>query len=417
MSKVVFFGFPGHGHTNPTLGVVKELIRRGEEIIYFSAPEYQPQITRAGAVFRKYQFSLFQKNRLEKKLDPNTLNQVGKEAFYRMKLYFDIIENKRQDLKKLLAKMKPDYIIHDSCANWGKFLAKTLGIPAICSMTTFAYCERVLETHPEFVLRKILRTPDHYLVDPRDSRKVIQRLTQMLGNLFGIAGYDFFDLAYSLEPLNIVYTSKEFQFFNELFDPSFKFVGPSLEFRDDSRGLPRKLSGKRLIYISLGTVDNLNPAYPDFYRKCFAAFGNLSHQVVMAVRNANIRKLGKIPDNFTVCRSVPQLEILKQADLFVTHGGMNSANEALYFNVPMIVVPQRVDQFQVAWRVANLGAGIAMKNMEFTARELQEAATEVLTNKSYREQCKIIGASLKAAGGHTRAADEIFQFKIKQGIQ
>ena len=36
MSKIVFFCIPASGHTNPTLEVVKELIRRGHEVVYYS---------------------------------------------------------------------------------------------------------------------------------------------------------------------------------------------------------------------------------------------------------------------------------------------------------------------------------------------------------------------------------------------
>ena len=36
MSKMVFFNIPAHGHTNPTLGVVKEHISRGHEVWYYS---------------------------------------------------------------------------------------------------------------------------------------------------------------------------------------------------------------------------------------------------------------------------------------------------------------------------------------------------------------------------------------------
>ena len=36
MSKIVFFCIPAHGHTNPTLGVVRELTARGHEVLYYS---------------------------------------------------------------------------------------------------------------------------------------------------------------------------------------------------------------------------------------------------------------------------------------------------------------------------------------------------------------------------------------------
>ncbi len=54
MSKVVFLNIPAHGHTNPTLGIVRELIARGEEVIYFSFPEFKDKIEHTGAKYREY---------------------------------------------------------------------------------------------------------------------------------------------------------------------------------------------------------------------------------------------------------------------------------------------------------------------------------------------------------------------------
>ena len=36
MKKIVFFCIPAHGHTNPTLGVVRELVSRGHQVRYYS---------------------------------------------------------------------------------------------------------------------------------------------------------------------------------------------------------------------------------------------------------------------------------------------------------------------------------------------------------------------------------------------
>ena len=71
-------------------------------------------------------------------------------------------------------------------------------------------------------------------------------------------------------------------------------------------------------------------------------------------------KLGKVPENIVVQQIVPQLEILQHADVFVSHGGMKSVNESLYFDVPLVVVPQGVDQPVLAKRVAELGAGVVL---------------------------------------------------------
>ena len=41
MSKIVFFNMPAHGHTNPTIEVVKELVSRGHEVVYYSFSEFK----------------------------------------------------------------------------------------------------------------------------------------------------------------------------------------------------------------------------------------------------------------------------------------------------------------------------------------------------------------------------------------
>lgn len=70
--------------------------------------------------------------------------------------------------------------------------------------------------------------------------------------------------------------------------------------------------------------------------------------------------------------------MLQRVDAFITHGGMNSASEALYYNVPMVLVPMISDQPIVANRVQELGLGIAVNKNELTPAILKAALVEVL---------------------------------------
>ncbi len=49
--KIAWFCIPAHGHTNPTLGLVKALTEAGHEICYFSFEMFREKIENAGAVF------------------------------------------------------------------------------------------------------------------------------------------------------------------------------------------------------------------------------------------------------------------------------------------------------------------------------------------------------------------------------
>ena len=42
--KIAWFCIPAHGHTNPTLGLVKELTNAGHEIFYFSFEQFRENI-------------------------------------------------------------------------------------------------------------------------------------------------------------------------------------------------------------------------------------------------------------------------------------------------------------------------------------------------------------------------------------
>jgi MGT family glycosyltransferase len=123
-----------------------------------------------------------------------------------------------------------------------------------------------------------------------------------------------------------------------------------------------------------------------------------------------IEDLGVVPANFIVRPSVPQLQILERAALFITHGGMNSVQEGLYYNVPLLVVPQQTEQTYVARRVQELGAGLALMKHQVTAPRLAAFAARILGESSFRDKAELLGSSLRQAGGYRRAVDEIEQF-------
>jgi MGT family glycosyltransferase len=195
----------------------------------------------------------------------------------------------------------------------------------------------------------------------------------------------------------------------DLFDSSYKFVGPTPYARPVAEPFPfDQLGDKPLIYISLGTVNN---RAREFYQATFDAFRDGPYQVVLTVgKQTEIASLGSIPSNFIVRNFVPQSEIVPRAVLFINHSGMNSVHDSLLEGVPMVLVPQQMEQALVAQQVKRLGAGVVISKQQATAARLRDAAATVLNNPSYRENAKRAGDTLRQAGGAARAADEIFAF-------
>ncbi len=401
MSTVAFFCLPAHGHTNPTLPLVKELVRRGERVIYYNTEPFRAKVEETGATFRAYRMG--DKFGIGRGADSplDAMSRIMSAAEIIIPTVLDEVRAER-----------PDYIIYDSMCVWGKQIARIIKRPAICSCSIF------------FVGAK------NIMALPRDAAL----LSNTLGNLpsaarslwryfsvatrvrarYGAPTPSLFDFFGNPGDITLVYTSRYFQAGAEMLDDSFKFVGPSIAPRNNHRDFPfDRLNGGPVIYISLGTIFNDRP---EFFRACIEAFGETRYRVVMSTgHKVNGDMLGAIPDNFLVYPHVPQLEILERAALFITHGGMNSATESALHSVPMIVVPQIGDQHLVARRVAALGAGLHLDRSRITVERLRASAEKALSNESFREQSRAIGDSFRDAGGYVRAADEIFAFTRKAG--
>ena len=99
------------------------------------------------------------------------------------------------------------------------------------------------------------------------------------------------------------------------------------------------------------------------------------------------RNFGLLPANITIYNRVDQIRILSQASCFICHGGMNSVNEALSFAVPLLIVPQRSDQFLVAERIKELGLGCTLQMKRVTPSRLFYAAQEIFHNKTFKDNC------------------------------
>ncbi|HEX3045530.1 MAG TPA: macrolide family glycosyltransferase [Bacillota bacterium] len=422
MSRVVFISWPASGHCNPTIGLFSELVNRGEEVYYYATEELRPKIESTGATFCGYHLENLSKEEypddyqpVKEYFDIRRLTNICNDE---MAMWSNITQGPNYDLKNEIIAHNPDYIIHDSTVYWGKNLAKQLNLPAIASVTTFAYCDRMMELFPEEVIREILTMPEEYVQELKVTQKTIGRISKMIGNAFNMPDYNCIDRHFCQEALNIVYTSKEFQPFSNYFDSRFKFVGPSIYPRKEPVDFPLEhLTPGEVILISLGSHLKNVQFYRDFYKVCMAAFGDTDKQVVMTIGQMDQAVLGEIPRNFIIRPFVPQLEILQKSALFISHGGPNSVNEALNYNVPVIAIPQLHDQFYVAKRVAELKVGIRLENPEVNVQSLREAAHQILTNPIYAANAKQIGESLRSSGGYRRAADEIFQFKTERGIR
>src|SRR4051812_31000245 len=395
MARALFLGLPLHGHTNPTLPLVRELVDRGDEVTYYSAEAFAGRIEQAGARYRPYRNAFL----AGIKDLPERMDQL---SWLLMRTTAEVLDDELADFRA----ERPDSLICDAAAPWGRCVAELLGVPAVTSVATFAINRHVLA----FGVSRGVR--------PRSLRLLISKFRHMgralalrrtIRRAHGIAGPGLMDLLFGHSDLTIVYTSRPFQPRAETFDERFLFVGPSIAPRAEEVLFPWEgLHHPVVVYVSLGTLFNTEAG---FYRDCFAALEGEDCQVVLSIGTDVEREgIGRPPPNFLVQSYVPQLEVLRRAAAFVTHGGMNSVGESLSFGVPVVVVPQMGEQEIVGRRVEQLGAGLFLPKAAVTAEALRAAVRRVLSDESYRQQAAEVGETFRAAGGVRRAADAILAF-------
>ncbi|MDQ2887665.1 MAG: hypothetical protein M3Y39_16455 [Chloroflexota bacterium] len=401
MSNVIYFSFPAYGHINPTLAIMTELVRRGEQVHYYALEQFRPAIESTGATFCDYDSDF-------------SIPEQGAGAFAQLETTIDTLLTLSHSVLthhlETVSAFQPAYIMHDAFSPWGRFIAQALHLPAAVSVPSIAVNQQIAE--------------GQVAAQPTGGAQAASQQTwwehtqQRLADLAGQFGlprlYNPYELMHAYSDLNLVYTSRLFQPLADSFDAQrFQFVGPCLRTPSEQTAFPLEaLDGRPVLYISLGTV------YTDrlaFFQACLQAFARSRWQVVMAIGNVPRPALGPIPDNFLVQAFVPQLDLLPRTTLFITHGGMNSVNEALFYDIPLLVVPQWADQFWIARRAAELGAAEVLLDTQVTSEQLCQNVEHIAAHREYAEAARKIGASLRTAGGVQKAVGVLEAFKQARG--
>lgn len=189
-------------------------------------------------------------------------------------------------------------------------------------------------------------------------------------------------VVYDKPDLNIVYIPEKFQNRRESFESDYVFVTPKQEVINSNSNIPFDKIKSPIIYISLGSIISNR----GFCKECIRAFGGKEFSVILNTGKINPDTLGEIPPNIYAYSYVPQVEVLKHADVFLTHCGMNSVNEAIYAGVPMVAMPFVNDQLNNAKQIVNLGLGKRVRSFPSRGKELYQTAQEVYHSKSIREK-------------------------------
>jgi len=393
LPKALFFNVPAHGHINPSLPLVAELVRRGHEITYVITENYRAKVEAAGAIFEPYAT-----------VHDDYFDARGLDGTRPQRAALALIGTAEDILPELLEitrRASPDYILLDGMCPWGKMVAQILGLPAVVSLALLPLTP--LHTMLNWqMIRVIVPMLTHDFDKGLEANKVARALTKK----YNLPPLGLTSILNAEGDLTVSYTSSYFQPHADQVSKTIRFVGWTVnETPPDQPFSFEQARDRRLVYISLGTLVSDNPA---FFKSCIEAFTGTDYYVMMTTGNrVNPDSFGTLPENIVVSGWLPQIEILKRAALFITHAGLNSVHDGLYFGVPLLLVPQQAEQTFTASRVAELGAGLMLTKTVANRETIGSAASRLLTDPSFKREAEHIGQSFRAGGGMPRAADEI----------
>jgi MGT family glycosyltransferase len=361
--RLLMVGVTAPSHIYPSLAVLRELMARGHELVYVVGDRHADLVPGEHV---GYTSAL-----------PDSDAAWPDDAGEAMHLFLD---EQITALPRILELERPDAVLYDIGGYAGRVAAHGWGVPAIQLSPTYVAWEGYEEDMAEFTAT---------LKASPSGGRFFAGVRAWLDE-HGMALHE--DAFLGRPDACVVLIPRVLQPNAERVRPEFVFTGPCIDEGRRTGWTPR--GEGPLAYVAFGTAytDNL-----EIYRACVEALSD--YELVIATGKVDPAELG------TGARTQPQLDVLEHADVFVTHAGMGSAAESLWFGVPTVAIPQAVDQFTNAAQLEAAGAGVYLK--EVTAESLRAAVTEA---RARAPRARELREEIRRAGGVAASADAVERF-------
>ncbi|MFD8059285.1 macrolide-inactivating glycosyltransferase [Streptomyces cyaneofuscatus] len=387
-AHIAMFSIAAHGHVNPSLEVIRELVRRGHRVSYAIPASFADKVAATGAEPVIYTSTLPTDD------DPEAW---GTELIDNIEPF---LADAIQALPQLVAAFggdEPDLVLHDITSYPARVLAHRWGVPAVSLWPNLVPWEGYEKEVGEPMTAELKQTE-------RGQAYYARFDGWLADNGLGHVPSDDF---VARPRRGLVLIPEALQPHADRVDRDmYTFVGACQGDRADQGEWERPAGAGKVLLVSLGSSFTKQPA---FYRECVAAFGDLPdwHVVLQIGGHVDPAELGDVPANVEVHAWVPQLAVLKQADAFITHAGAGGSQEGLATGTPMVAVPQAVDQFGNADMLQALGVARHLPMEEADAATLREAVLALTGDPEVAERSARLREQMAKEGGTPRAADLI----------
>jgi MGT family glycosyltransferase len=157
-----------------------------------------------------------------------------------------------------------------------------------------------------------------------------------------------------------------------------------------------------VIYLSLGS---LGSADVPLMERLVESLAQTRHRYI--VSKGPQHAAYELAPNMAGEEFLPQVSVLPQVDLVITHGGNNTVTECMHHGKPMVVLPIFWDQHDNAQRVHETGFGERLATYSFTDEEISGALDRLLADEKLHRRLGGVSERLQANPGNVKAAQLI----------
>jgi zeaxanthin glucosyltransferase len=399
--KIGFICINGPGHLNPMTALARQLQARNHDVVFLYSSDAAGLPCVPGNEKDRYNESRREVSKMQ-----------GEDALqFSVRVLLGRTEAILKSLPAVVQANGVDALVIDTIQFYAELGAMQLGMPYIhvsnalhldfSGYTPLSLYDWPHQTTPSALAR---------------NREGVAKFAKILENANeGIRAYaesagleiDWESPNSTLSPLaSITQTPSAFDFESAHWPPQFHHAGPF----HDGKGREKvdfpweRLTGEPLIYASMGTRMN---GRAEVFRTIVAAVAkHKGLQLVLSLGDqVNPEQIEPAASNAIILKRAPQLELLKQTSVCITHAGLNTVLESLAQGVPQVAIPVSYDQPGVAARIADKKTGVVTSLDKLTADHLSTLLNEVLNDSTYRDNARKLQKAIAKANGLSVAAD------------
>ncbi len=399
--KIAMLTYPFWGHIGYLLRL-GNVLKQNYEVIVYCGEKYKHEVERVGLLFREYPAEC---EKLFQKVCGGEQSGTGLDELY---LYYDYVFGIADNMVKNdshFVSEKIDLIIYDSNGFWGKAIADKIGIPSVCIVSTVAINQRMIESYPSAFM-KYFNVESEKEIDEKNLNRIFKMISRRLRLKYPeLSNYSAISTDQGTADININLSSKELQYGIECIkEEDYCFTGPFIT-KEQLEGTSQYIKKDKInVTLSFGTIfeniDNIVQIINQIH-------DDKTNLIVIASKYYEKLKIYE-SENVHIINFTNLIQVLKDTDIFIFHGGTNSYREAAFLGVPMIAVAQSADQHLNAIMIEQMGIGRNVDKEELKCTDIKEMIYEMVNDQTMQKNCKDIAASMHKLGGLS-AAKEIIE--------